>query len=273
MKIKIGVLGRIVAGVDAGRFVEVEDDAESTGGFLIFSLRQHRSLGQLLRRLGGVGDALGPSTSASCPGGRSSGSSDPVGASPLPCLSIGQASAKRRSSRETCLHRLFSSCGLYHGRILVMSDDDALPRTRVALAERLNQLGVAEDNYRLYGAHLENAVVMDQRSHGWVVFYCERGSETDLRVHPTEAAACADALERLTQDENVFYTLVAGPALAEEADVAFDAWLAERGANRESILAKDWKYSDMIRGSGLPLRLYFVRITTLRLLERSEWDS
>lgn len=36
-KIKIGALGRIVAGVDAGRFVEIVDDADSTGGFLILS--------------------------------------------------------------------------------------------------------------------------------------------------------------------------------------------------------------------------------------------
>ena len=125
-----------------------------------------------------------------------------------------------------------------------MTDDEEIPRTRAALTDRLDQLGVAETSYRLYGAHLESAVVMDQRSHGWVVFYRERGSETDLRVHPTEAPACADVLERLTQDEDVFFRLVVGPALAEEADAAFDAWLAERGANRESILAKDWKHSD-----------------------------
>lgn len=34
-ELPIGVLGEIVAGAEAGRFVEVVDDAENTGGFLI----------------------------------------------------------------------------------------------------------------------------------------------------------------------------------------------------------------------------------------------
>ncbi len=35
--LRVGVLGRIVAGDDAGRFVEVLDDASSSGGFLILT--------------------------------------------------------------------------------------------------------------------------------------------------------------------------------------------------------------------------------------------
>ena len=35
--LRVGVLGRIVAGDDAGRFVEVLDDANSSGGFLILT--------------------------------------------------------------------------------------------------------------------------------------------------------------------------------------------------------------------------------------------
>jgi hypothetical protein len=34
-EIRIGELGKILTGSEAGRFVEVVDDAENTGGFLI----------------------------------------------------------------------------------------------------------------------------------------------------------------------------------------------------------------------------------------------
>ena len=34
-ELPVGTLGEIVAGVDAGRFVEIVDDSESSGGFLI----------------------------------------------------------------------------------------------------------------------------------------------------------------------------------------------------------------------------------------------
>lgn len=33
--LRIGVVGRLVAGDEAGRFVEVVDDADSSGGFLV----------------------------------------------------------------------------------------------------------------------------------------------------------------------------------------------------------------------------------------------
>ncbi|WP_051640412.1 hypothetical protein [Cellulomonas sp. URHE0023] len=35
--LRVGVLGRIAAGDDAGRFVEVTDDTSSSGGFLILT--------------------------------------------------------------------------------------------------------------------------------------------------------------------------------------------------------------------------------------------
>ena len=34
-ELPVGVLGEIVAGTDTGRFVEIVDDGENTGGFLI----------------------------------------------------------------------------------------------------------------------------------------------------------------------------------------------------------------------------------------------
>ena len=109
-----------------------------------------------------------------------------------------------------------------------MDDGAAIPRTRTALAAHLVELGVSENSYHLYGAHLDDAIVMDQRPEGWVVFYSERGGESALTVHRTEAEACADLLDRRTREDHVFFTLVAGPSPASEADAAFDSWLASR---------------------------------------------
>lgn len=144
--------------------------------------------------------------------------------------------------------------------------DDTPPRTRAALADRLHELGAAELSYHLYGAHLQDALVMDQREVGWVVFYSERGGEFDLRHHATEAAACADLLGRITRVESFFFTLVAGPAPAEVADADFDAWLAERNLSRASLRPMDWKFDDLPQLSGPAARRYFVRTTALRLL-------
>jgi len=61
----------------------------------------------------------------------------------------------------------------------------------------LDRAGVPHDSYHLFGAHLNDAVVIDHRSRGWVVFYSERGTESDLRPHHSEDAACRDLLARL----------------------------------------------------------------------------
>ncbi len=74
------------------------------------------------------------------------------------------------------------------------------PRTREALAGLLEQQGFRRNSYHLYGARLDDAIILDQRPQGWVVFYSERGGEYDLRAHRTEADACDDALNRLWRD-------------------------------------------------------------------------
>lgn len=148
--------------------------------------------------------------------------------------------------------------------------DGALPRTRNALADHLNELGVSDNSYHLYGTHLDDVIVMDHRPEGWVVFYSERGGESALKLHTTEADACADLLDRRTRDEHVYFTLVAGPAPASEADAAFDSWLAERRASRASLLADDWKFDDVPWVAGPLWRRYFVRTTVVRLLDQAE---
>lgn len=74
------------------------------------------------------------------------------------------------------------------------------PLTRETTAALLERLGVPADRYHLSGAHINDALVLDQRPEGWVVFYTERGLESQHRAHETEAAACADLVERLLED-------------------------------------------------------------------------
>ena len=150
-----------------------------------------------------------------------------------------------------------------------MGDDAGIPRTRSALADHLNALGVSDNSYHLYGTHLNDAIVMDHRPEGWVVFYSERGGESALSLHTTEADACADLFARTTRYDHVFFTLVAGPAPTSEADTAFDSWLAERGASRASLLADDWRFDDVPWVAGPLWRRNFVRTTVIRLLDQA----
>jgi hypothetical protein len=107
---------------------------------------------------------------------------------------------------------------------------------------------------------------MDQRPEGWVVFYSERGGECSLRAHSDEASACADMLNRLSNEPHVFFELVAGPAPAAEADAAFDDWLKQRGVTRGELTLTDWKADDVPLAPGPYWRRYFVRISTIRRL-------
>ena len=147
-----------------------------------------------------------------------------------------------------------------------MTDDPAAAQSRDALAAQPEALGVRGGTYHLFGAHLEDAVVMDRRPEGWVVFYSEHGGESSLRVHGHEASACADMLSRLGSEAHVFFDLVAGPAPAAEADAAFDGWLKRRGVTRSDLAATDWKYDDVPWVPGPYWRRYFVRITAIRRL-------
>lgn len=150
-----------------------------------------------------------------------------------------------------------------------MTEDHPVPQTRDALAAHLDALGVRKGTYHLFGAHLEDAMVMDQRPEGWVVFYSERGGEYSPKVYDEEASACAELLNRLIDEEHVFFDLFVGPAPADEADEAFDAWLAKRGIDRESLGPTDWKYDDVPWVAGPHWRRYFVRITEIRRLRRT----
>ena len=118
----------------------------------------------------------------------------------------------------------------------------------------------------MFGAHLDDAMVMDKRPQGWVVFYSERGGEYSLAAYESEADACAEILDRVTRDERVVFELVAGPAPAAEADEAFGAWLNRHGTTLRDIDASDWKTDEVPWAAGPYWRRYFVRITAARRL-------
>ncbi|NHA67851.1 hypothetical protein [Phycicoccus flavus] len=152
-----------------------------------------------------------------------------------------------------------------------MTDDPAPPPSnREALAAHLDALGVRDGTYHLFGAHLDDAVVMDRRPHGWVVFFSERGGEHSLEVHRDEARACADLLSRLRREAHVVFDLVVGPAPAARADAMFDEWLRQRGVTRDDLLADDWTCDDVPWGQGSYQRRYFVRIAAIRRLDGAD---
>lgn len=151
-----------------------------------------------------------------------------------------------------------------HDRV---TDELSAPQSRDALAAHLDAVGIREGAYHLYGAHLHDAVVMDRRPEGWVVFYSERGGEYSLKIHSDEASACVDMLSRLISDAHVFFDLVAGPAPAPEADAAFDDWLRQRRTTRDELALTDWKFDDVPWVSGPYWRRYFMRITAMRRLK------
>lgn len=145
-----------------------------------------------------------------------------------------------------------------------MPDEAVAPHTRSELAAHLEAIGVRPDAYHLHGAHVSEAFVMDHRREGWVVFYSERGNESSLRSHRSEADACADLLARVTAEGPVFFELVAGPAPKHEADAAFDEWLRQRRLTRGDLSPTDWKYDDVPWIEGPYWRRYFVRISAFR---------
>ena len=134
------------------------------------------------------------------------------------------------------------------------------PLTRERVAEKLHDEGVAERAYSLYGEHKRDAIVIDNRPGGWVVFYSEREDERLLRTHRNEAEACADLLCRVLDDEWNLFKLVAGPALPAEADQAFDVWLRDHGLTLEALVEADWRTRDTPWVRGEPdYRRYWVR--------------
>ena len=141
------------------------------------------------------------------------------------------------------------------------------PLTRDSLASLLDRLGVQPTAYSLYGAHLDDATVIDHRREGWVVFHSERGDEFGLVSCATEAEACLELLDRVTSEDHNFFELVAGPALPDVADNQFAAWLEDHSLSRDRLTPDDWKAQDSPWVRNEPNhRRYWVRTAAVRRL-------
>ena len=142
-----------------------------------------------------------------------------------------------------------------------------LPQTREELGTYLDEIGVQRHTYDLFGGRLrDNEWVLDRRDGGWIVVFTERGSEWGGNRFDDEAEACAALLVEVTRHDHAFFQLVAGPAPQEEADRAFDGWLAALGTTRDDLGADDWKFDDVPWVKGPLWRRYFVRGLTVRRL-------
>ncbi len=145
------------------------------------------------------------------------------------------------------------------------------PLTRQRLGAVLEANGVSDRAYDLHGRHKDDALVLDRRREGWVVFHSERGDENILGRHESESDACLDLLHRLLAHPHNRYELVAGPAPPADAYARFDAWLRARGLTIADLAERDYRTSDALYARGEPpSRSYFVRrklITSHRPLD------
>ena len=62
---------------------------------------------------------------------------------------------------------------------------------------RLRELLLDGDPVSLDGERHDETYVLENRGHGWLVFFLERGRKQDFRKYSSEDAACRDLLERL----------------------------------------------------------------------------
>ena len=133
------------------------------------------------------------------------------------------------------------------------------PLTRASLERLLAAEGISERAYNLYGAHDEQAFVLDQRAGGWAVFFVEQGQETGHCFFDSEAEACLYLLQEVWREPHNRFQLVAGPAPPEEADAAFDAWLGDQGLTRTDLREGELKTDEVPWAYDEPFyRRYFV---------------
>jgi len=145
--------------------------------------------------------------------------------------------------------------------------DTNLPRTREELGVYLEEIGVQRRTYDLFGGRRrDNEWVLDHRDGRWIVVFTERGDEWGGDWFDDEAGACAALLAEVTKYDHAFFQLVAGPAPKEEADRAFDDWLAALSVTRDHLAADEWKFDDVPWVKGPFWRRYFVRGLTVRRL-------
>jgi hypothetical protein len=77
-----------------------------------------------------------------------------------------------------------------YGQVIIMN--------RKELAIKLENEGIRENDYSLYGAHFEGRYTLSQKPYGkWEIYYFERGAKLDLREFNNESDACESLLLRI----------------------------------------------------------------------------
>lgn len=101
---------------------------------------------------------------------------------------------------------------------------------RKDLVEILHHEKINPSHFALDGGHPSERHVLDYRpGAGWVVYYSERGGESDLRAFDSESEACRHLLQTLREDPLADFRCVVGPLPPAEADQAFAAWRESAG--------------------------------------------
>jgi hypothetical protein len=71
---------------------------------------------------------------------------------------------------------------------------------RPALQRFLDSERIDADAYSLDGERRDELYVLDQRGTRWVVYYSERGLETEIMQFETEDSACRHLMDLLLRD-------------------------------------------------------------------------
>ena len=69
---------------------------------------------------------------------------------------------------------------------------------------KLNELGVKEDAYCLYGNPVYESYCIQKFNEGWLVYHFERGEKYNKQFFEQESKACKYFLKELKSDSSVF---------------------------------------------------------------------
>lgn len=141
---------------------------------------------------------------------------------------------------------------------------------RSELADILFREGINPRCYGLHGGHADCTYVIDRRPDGWVVYFTERGSDSQHQYFDTEDEACRCLLNHVRADPDNYFQVVAGPLPPAEADAALGRFLDDAALPRRDLGPGDLRMWHVQTRSDPPPRVYSIRATRIpdRLRDR-----